>query len=239
VDVRVIAATDADLENQMAEESFRDTLFHRLAGYQIAIPPLRERRDDIGRLFFHFLRADLAATGDLARLQQQRQSKLWLPAAIVARFARFSWPGNVRQLRNAVRQLAISNRNAAQVTIDATLERLLGSSPAPRPTISNLAPPTPRPRRDPLAVTDEELLAALRRTGWSAVAAAGELGVSRSSLYNLIDRSKRIRKAKDIPEAELRRVFDSCSGELDAIAAELEVSRRALKLRIAELGWDD
>lgn len=52
------------------------------------------------------------------------------------------------------------------------------------------------------------------------------------------DRSKRIRKVKDIPEAELRRVLDACGGDLDVAAGELQASRRALKLRITELGWD-
>ncbi|HUS32717.1 MAG TPA: hypothetical protein VMZ53_29655 [Kofleriaceae bacterium] len=54
--------------------------------------------------------------------------------------------------------------------------------------------------------------------------------------YNLIDRSKRLRKAKDIPD--LRRAYDACGGDLDIAAAELEVSRRSLEQRIAELGWD-
>ena len=238
VAVRLIAATDADLENQIVESGFRSALFHRLAGYQLVVPPLRDRRDDIGRLLIHFLRTELAATGDLARLESQRdQHHLWLPASLVARLARHSWPGNVRQLRNAARQLAISSRGADEVRIDPVLERLLAAAP-PAPSIAPPPALEARSRRDPAEVSDDELLAALRATEWRAVSAAARLGVSRSTLYNLIDRSKRIRKAKDIPEAELRRAFDACGGELDVAAAELEVSRRTLKLRIGELGWD-
>src|SRR5262249_34932398 len=55
VDVRLIAATDADLERALHEGRFRAPLLHRLSGYEIYIPPLRERRDDFGRLLFHFL----------------------------------------------------------------------------------------------------------------------------------------------------------------------------------------
>src|SRR5205085_7429266 len=62
VDVRLIAATDADLELQIAESGFREALFHRLASFQLVVPPLRERRDDIARLFIHFLRSELATT---------------------------------------------------------------------------------------------------------------------------------------------------------------------------------
>jgi two-component system, NtrC family, nitrogen regulation response regulator GlnG len=237
VHVRLLAATDADLEMQVTESGFRSALFHRLAGYQILLPPLRERRDDIGRLLVYFLRKELDATGDLSRLEGQRDAaRLWLPAAIVARLARHSWPGNVRQLRNAVRQLAISNRGSDGARIDPALERLLAATPPS--TLHSAAPiDTKRVRRDMGDISDDELLAALRANGWRAGDAAAQLGVSRSSLYNLIDRSKRIRKVKDISETELRDVFDRFGGEVDAIAAELEVSRKAVKLRLAQLGW--
>ena len=239
VSVRLIAATDADLETQIAEAGFRAALFHRLAGYQLFIPPLRERRDDIGRLLVHFLRDELAKTGDLARLEGQRDAqRLWLPAPLVARLARHGWAGNVRQLRNVARQLAISSRGADEARIDNVLERLLEATPpSPPPPATPLA--SDSSRRDPNDISDEEVLSALRANGWRPAGAATQLGISRSTLYILIDRSKRIRKAKDIPEAELRRVYDACGGDLDAAASELEVSRRALKLRITELGWED
>ena len=234
VAVRLIAATDSDLEPQLDGSGFRSALFHRLAGFQLLVPPLRERRDDIGRLLLHFLREELTRTGDLARLEGQRDApQLWLPAALVARLAGHGWPGNVRQLRNAARQLAISSRGADQVRVDHALERLLASDhalPAPAAGV--------RARRAPSAIGDDELIAALRAHGWRTAAAALALGVSRSTLYKLIDRSRRIRKAKDVPEPELRRAYDACAGELDALAAELEVSRRALQLRLTDLGWD-
>jgi transcriptional regulator with AAA-type ATPase domain len=104
------------------KEGFRAALFHRLAGYQLFIPPLRERRDDVGRLLIHFLREELQTTGDLDKLLAQREAqRLWLPTAVVARLARYAWPGNVRQLRNAARQLAISSRGADEVRIDPAL----------------------------------------------------------------------------------------------------------------------
>ncbi|HEX5061853.1 MAG TPA: sigma 54-interacting transcriptional regulator [Kofleriaceae bacterium] len=230
VDVRLIAATDADLELQISESGFREALFHRLAGYQLLVPPLRDRRDDIGRLLVHFLRDELVSTGDADRLARQVDADLWLPSSLVARLVRHMWPGNVRQLRNAARQLAIANRGASEVRADSALERLLAAT-APAPS----SPVAAQARRDPSAITDDELIATLQSVGWSAAAAAARLGVSRSSLYLLIDRCPKIRKAKDLPDAEVRRVYDDCAGELDAAAQVLQVSRRALKLRWAEL----
>jgi len=231
VDVRLIAATDADLELQVSESGFREALFHRLAGYQLLVPPLRDRRDDIGRLLGHFLREELVATGDADKLARQLDDELWLPAGLVARLVRHAWPGNVRQLRNAARQLAIANRGAPEARVDAALERLL--APTATPPSSPVAAHT---KRDPSTIGDDILVAALQEAGWSAVAAAARLGVSRSSLYTLIDRCPKIRKAKDIPDAELRRAFDDHAGELDGAAQTLKVSRRALKLRWSELG---
>ena len=65
--VRLVAATDADLERAVEEGRFRGPLLHRLSGYEITIPPLRERREDFGRLLFHFLREEMRALGQEAR----------------------------------------------------------------------------------------------------------------------------------------------------------------------------
>jgi two-component system, NtrC family, nitrogen regulation response regulator GlnG len=240
VDVRLVTATDADLENQISEQGFREALFHRLAGYQMFVPSLRERRDDLGRLFVHFLGEALAITGDLARLEGQAESsRLWLPTALMGRLARYAWPGNVRQLRNAARQLAIASRGRDEARIDVALDRLLTEPAAatPAPSMSSIPANEIGERRDPSTITDEDLVTALRSHGWRADPAARRLGVSRSTLYKLIDRSPRIRKAKEIPEAELRRVYEHC-GDVDAAAALLEVSSHALKLRLRELELD-
>src|SRR5215216_5601098 len=121
VDVRVLAATDADLEASVRSGRFRAPLLHRLSGYEILMPPLRQRREDVGRLLVHFLRRELAATGEADRMA----SESWAPPALVARLARHDWPGNVRQLRNAVRQLVIGSRGLSRIEPGPALERLL------------------------------------------------------------------------------------------------------------------
>ena len=95
---------------------FKAPLLHRLSGYEIYLPPLRERREDIGPLLFHFAREELSAISEQHRLSPtDPHDKSWMPAQIVAQLVRYAWPGNIRQLRNVTRQLRIENRGQPQV----------------------------------------------------------------------------------------------------------------------------
>jgi two-component system nitrogen regulation response regulator GlnG len=246
VDVRLITATDADLESAIEEGKFRAPLLHRLSGYEILIPPLRERRDDFGRLLLHFLRQELKAVGEEHRLALSAGTAApWLPASLVARLARHDWPGNVRQLRNAVRQIVIDSRGVDRVQIGPQIERLLreADQPPPRPTAA-APPPSPRRKapagsyRAPSDVTAEEILAVLRENHWELKAAAAQLGISRPSLYVLIDKLPDVRKAADLTEEEIAAAREACGGHLDAAAERLEVSRRGLLQRMKQLGME-
>jgi two-component system nitrogen regulation response regulator GlnG len=238
VDVRLIAATDANLEEQIRQNLFKASLLHRLSGYEIRVPPLRERREDIGLLFRHFAQQELEAMGELHRLApKDAHADPWLPAALASRLLRFAWPGNVRQLRNLTRQLIIGSRGLPNLRADPRLEQELDAAASPlpgRPLSSTEL--TAAPRRKPSAVTEQELQAALRESAWDLKAAADRLGIPRSSIYELIDRSPNIRTAGDLTPEELTRCFHECQGDLDAMVRKLEVSRRALQRRIRELG---
>jgi Nif-specific regulatory protein len=135
-------------------------------------------------------------------------------------------------VENALRAVGGNQSEAARllgvtrIVLRGRLERL-GISATPEMA---------RARRDPSEISDDELVEALRIHNWRSGPAAVELGISRSTLYVLLDRSSKIRKAKDIPEAELRGVYVACDRDVDATACELRVSRRALKLRLSELG---
>jgi len=236
VDVRLVAATDADLEELIAEGSFREPLFHRVAGYQLHVPPLRERRDDIGRLLHHFLSEEMTAIGEAQKLDRPLTTDApWLPADVVARLALHDWPGNVRQLRNVVRQLVISSRGLEQARVDATLSKLVDELP-PRPAEAREAAPPAGPVVPAQELGDDRLLEVLRKNGWKTSATAQELGISRTTLYALIDRSTRIRKARDVPREEIVASLAACGGDVTAAAAKLEVSKRGLQLRITEDG---
>ena len=95
VDVRVIAATNADLEQRVGEGKFREDLFYRLSVIRLHVPPLRQRREEIPHLSSFFLRE---ACEELAKPDVE------LSSAVLDLFAQHMWPGNVRQLRNEIRR---------------------------------------------------------------------------------------------------------------------------------------
>src|SRR4029078_8702711 len=139
VDVRVVAATNADLEQRVAEGTFREDLFYRLSVIRIQLPPLRERREEIPHLSTFFLREAHESLG---------KPGVRLSPETLDLFDAFGWPGNVRQLRNEVQravamaapgaaiaphllspvfvgpQYPASPRRARNVTLTAAVERL-------------------------------------------------------------------------------------------------------------------
>jgi len=244
VDVRLVAATESDLEEAVAEGRFRLAFFHRLAGYEIRLPPLRQRRDDVPRLLVHFLEDELEALGKGGRLTAplDRRAPPPLPAPLVSRLVRHPWPGNVRQLRNVARLLAISwgdepalrctdsvERLLSETGAEVALEELVEGAEAPEPV------ETPAP---PAEITEGALREALRECGFRAGAAARHLGIGRTSIYRLMERYGSFRKAVDIPDDELRQSHRDLAGDVEAMAERLEVSLRALKLRLRRLDLD-
>jgi two-component system nitrogen regulation response regulator GlnG len=242
VDVRLIAATDARLEEQIQQGRFKAPLLHRLAGYDIRVPPLRERREDIGLLFHHFARQELEVLGEAHRLEpKDPYAEPWLPSGLAARLVRYGWPGNIRQLRNVTRQLVIGSRGQPQLRLDAQFEQELSATPASPPVEAPAAVPTPPPppevrRRKPSDISEAELLAALRESDWDLKPAADRLGIPRPSIYDLIERHPNIRTAGKLSAEEISRCYEECQGDLDAMARRFEVSKKALLRRVKELG---
>jgi DNA-binding NtrC family response regulator len=236
VDVRVVAATDADLESAVAQGRFRAPLLHRLRGYEIRLPPLRERRDDVGRLLVHFLRQELAAMGMETRLDEPGpRREPWLPASLVARLADHDWPGNVRELRNLARRIAVGSHDAERAGLPPGFERVS----VPRPKAGERTAPRPRAAYRPAAeIGEEELLAALRASRWNLAVAAERLRVSRTSLYALVERAGGVRKASELGRDEIASALERAGGDLDAAADDLRVSPHGLKIRRSALGID-
>ncbi|MEM9291193.1 MAG: sigma 54-interacting transcriptional regulator [Acidobacteriota bacterium] len=255
VDVRLIAATDADLDRAIAEGSFRAPLLHRLSGYEIFLPPLRQRREDIGRLIMHFLGEELRVLGEPEWLETPPdEADSWMPASVMARLARYSWPGNVRQLRNISRQLAIASRGSDRMRVSPEIDRLLREASRHKPatgiqevvtedTADDLdtkerdRAPAPRRRyRPPSDVGEQELMEALRRNRWQVKPTAEDLGISRPSLYVLMDKCAEVRKAGDLDSEEILAARDRHGGDLERMVEDLEVSAAGLKQRATELG---
>jgi two-component system nitrogen regulation response regulator GlnG len=245
IDVRIVAATDAALEAAIAEGRFRAPLLHRLAGFEIRLPALCERRDDIARLFFHFLREESKALGGVG-VDFGSVDRPWPPAELVARLVEDDWPGNVRQLRNVTRRLLIARRDGLK---DKDVGRLVGEllaetavRPPAAPPIPAEAPAAPAPPsgpffrryRKPAEVSEEELLEVLEAHQWQLKTAARALGVSRGALYRLIESSK-IRKAADLEPLEIEEALGRHGGDAGAAARDLKVSPQGLKRRMTAL----
>ena len=253
VDVRLLAATDADLERGVREGRLSAPLIHRLASFVVDIPPLRRRREDIGSLIVHFLRKELSALGSLDRIGDYGPyGKQWFRCLLVERLILFDWPGNVRQLHNVIRQLAVTDREAETVQAGPRLERLLqtkserpgdhaGSDERRASSVTRGETEVTRPNgptrayRDPSGVTEEELLDVLRRNRWQPKPAAEALGVSRASLYGLIDRSTKVRKASELAPQEIEIALYEQQGDLEKASEALQVSMQGLKMRLREI----
>ncbi len=236
VKTRLIAATDADLENKMKGESFKTPLFHRLAGYEIRSPSLCERMEDFGRLFMHFARQELERIGQLERLDPPSPNGLpWLPADLVLRLLDYHWPGNIRQLRNIVCQLIIGCRNEPVLRAVPKIEEML-VSPSPEQPAAHPPDTGKTLRRKPSDISAGELVASLREHRWEIKATAAGFGISRSALYRLIDRTPGLTRTTELDASRISACLRENGEDVEAAAAELEVNPRALRRRMSQLG---
>jgi two-component system, NtrC family, nitrogen regulation response regulator GlnG len=236
VDVRILAATDAQLEDRLGSGTFSEPLLYRLATKQIRLPSLCYRREDIGILFRHFLRTFLQETGESKRLEVPVEVKRpWLLADAVAAVALAPWPGNVRQLRNFAAQMVTANRGESHARLTPELQVALDDqklSTTSTPTDSDEA-------RRAASLSRESLLEALERSGFQPSRAARKLGISRTTLYERIRRDPELRKAADITDEELQRAHAESGGDLAKLSRRLQVSVRALQLRMRKLDLKD
>lgn len=245
VDVRIVAATDMDLETAQVEGRFKAPLLHRLRASRLRVPALRQRREDIGRLLIYFLRQELEDCDRANRLVPVGRGEIpWLSARLVARLVQHDWPGNVRQLRNVARYLVVAFRDTAEMATNTHLAELLGWHRAPsrlntpgEPSAASIpAQPAKRPSiRRPSQITDDELIEALRRHRWRLQPTARDLGISRTSLYALIDKCSRVRRATELSRSEIEDALEHTGHDLDKVIDLLEVSKPGLLRRICQL----
>jgi two-component system, NtrC family, nitrogen regulation response regulator GlnG len=240
VNVRLIAATDSNLEASIKEGNFLSPLFHRLAGYEIRLPPLRERKEDIPRLFVHFLNQELEKIGEAEKLKEPTaNNRPWLPYNFILQLYNYQWPGNVRELQNMARQIAIGNRGGETFRLPENTHRVLKIDSEEKRVDERVDEPSrvattgPRPAT---VLTDEDIVEALRRNGFNFTTTALDLNVSRTWLTTRVDRCEGVRKAKDINAEEITGVLNAMGGSIVAAAAKLEVSERSLVLQMQRLG---
>jgi two-component system nitrogen regulation response regulator NtrX len=172
VDVRVIAATNKDLEAEIAKGRFREDLFFRLSVVPIRVPPLRERPEDIPPLVAHFV--------SQFRSENNVRPRGFSPAAVEA-LARHPWRGNVRELKNTVERLLIMVEDD-EVGPDHLGEAL--RRPAEEPAAS-AASATLRDFKE--GAERAFLVQKLRENGWNISATAAAIGTPRSNLYKKLE----------------------------------------------------
>jgi two-component system nitrogen regulation response regulator NtrX len=183
VDVRVLAATNKQLEDEIANGRFREDLYYRLNVVPITVPALRERREDIEQLVVYFLQQFAARDGLPARD---------ITDDALRRLAELEWPGNVRELRNTVERLVIL---ASAATIGVSdVDRLVGkraAEPAGLGTLLECA------TFEEFKVAAERtfLLAKLRAFDWNVSETARALDMPRSNLYKKIERYALMRES--------------------------------------------
>jgi PAS domain S-box-containing protein len=177
VDVRVICATNRDLKTLVAKGAFRDDLYYRLAVMPIHLPPLRERRNDIALLTRHFLEANS---------RKLSRGDMTIADEALFMLMNYSWPGNVRQLQNAIQFALIKCRGAVikpehlppevtSATVLPTFERRVPGKVGRKPKL-----------------TSDAVERALVKAGGNKAKAARYLGVGRATLYNFLGEHKEI-----------------------------------------------
>jgi len=167
VSVRVIAATNRDLSEMVAQQKFREDLYYRLCVVPVRVPSLRERREDIAALAEYFL-------GEFCARNNFKPKRL--SADVFQAFEDYGWPGNIRELRNTVERMAILTRSdeidAEAVPVEIRIARGSGAK-------GNL-----REARE--SAEREHILKALEESKWNVSGAARVLGMERTNLHKRI-----------------------------------------------------
>ena len=166
VDVRVVAATNADLAQMVAEKKFRSDLYYRLNVFPVSLPALRERTEDIP-LLINFFAQKFA--------QQMKKPIKTIPSETMTQLTAYSWPGNIRELQNLIERAVILSRGSVLEVPLAESKQSANGNPA-----NQLQGPTKLE-----AVEREHILKVLRETGWvigGPTGAAARLGLNRTTL---------------------------------------------------------
>jgi transcriptional regulator with PAS, ATPase and Fis domain len=173
VDVRIIAATNKDLEQEVRKGNFRKDLYYRLNVIPLRLPPLRERKDDIPILIEYFMK----------RISRRLNKKpVEIPENIMKALTEYNWPGNIRELENFV-EFVINSEGIIPVLVEEKFSM-------------NITLDRDLPNNSLEAAEKEHILRVLELNGWNIASAARELGIGRNTLYRKIKKYNLDRCAK-------------------------------------------
>ncbi len=213
IDIRLISATNRNLQQMVQEGKFREDLYYRLSVYPIYVPPLRERPEDLGPLVEHFVASFAATEGKAVKGIQ--------PAAMQL-LRGYAWPGNVRQLENAVfRAVVLCDGDALDVADFPQIAQLCGMTwPAP-------AMATPTPAMAPVPPATPAMAPAAATPATPAMPGNG------GQLF-LADGN--IRKLEDVEGDMIRLAIEKYDGQMSEIARRLGIGRSTLYRKVRDLG---
>jgi two-component system response regulator HydG len=214
VNVRLLSATNRDLNEAVAKGEFRRDLYYRLKVVTITLPPLRERREDIALLVAHFLK----------EFSQRHGKRITAVSEPVRRMmAAYDWPGNVRELRNIVESMVVQDRDGTLGMDDFPEgDGLRSSARSPDANVSNLV-------GRPLAEVERHYIEqALQITSGNREEAARMLGIGERTLYRVMQDWK----AQD----RMRQALTEAQGNVETAARRLGLSETALQRKLKKLG---
>lgn len=225
---RIIAATDQDLYGG----DFNPALLRRLESFVINLPPLRNRREDLGVLIVHLMQSS-----SLANIADKN-----LSFTLLTQFATYNWPGNVRQLRHFLKRvlLGIANNEPPSFAslIETPPQRITYSV---EPTNAYLHPTAlssveKKTRKKLNELSEEDVLAALEENEWNIQSAALALGISRPSMYKLMESNSKIRRVEKISAEEVQNAWRMANNDLEVCASLLKTPSEALRRHLRGLG---
>jgi DNA-binding NtrC family response regulator len=211
VDIRIISATNQNLIELVKQGRFREDLFYRLNVFPIAIPPLRQRRDDIPDLARRFLARFAAEEGRAIRA---------ISAEAMALLTRYDWPGNVRQLENAMfRAVVLCEGDELTVADFPQLASQVDGFEVRIPSAAVMAPGQPQPTR-----TVREIV---------------QVPVEDPNALKLVDASGDMRKLDEIERETIRFAIQHYRGQMSKVARKLAIGRSTLYRKLKDLGLDE
>ncbi|MEQ3697478.1 MAG: sigma 54-interacting transcriptional regulator [Pseudomonadales bacterium] len=219
VDVRAITATDAILEERIDNSSFRLPLLQRISSYTIKLDPLEQRLEDVGILALHYIRQherDFANQYDFAASTGMTSQ---LPQLLYA-FCRYSWPGNVRQLGNLIRQTLTDAIGNQQIILPRCIQDHLDVV-TPKKSLF-------RRKKRPRELNATEIESALRKHAWHPEHAADELGISRSALLKRAKDDAILPNTAELSADDIRKALVKHGNDKHDVAFALRITPKVL-----------
>ncbi len=177
--VRIIAACNRKLEKMVEAKEFRRDLYYRLNGFQLSIPPLRDRIDEV-KVLAEFLSSRYS--------ESIRQGVLGVAPEVIEKFSLYDWPGNVRELDNEVKRMVAMSENGTYLTADKLAAHIANLKSSDRSDVIDWADAGDTLKEKVAHLESKLVEEALRRNRWNQSRSANELGLSRVGLANKIKR---------------------------------------------------